>query len=168
MPFGGSEHDWAAVEVGASIAQARRGKLRLLGLASDEQGRDAGHLLAAAALAVQRLSGVVAEPVLVQPGRTGFLTAATDAGLLVVGLSPRWREEGLGDFRRAIAQDSPAPVLFIRRGTRGGDLASGESLTMLRWSSAGMTAVAPQGTAMPPAGASPDSPPLSGGGPPPG
>ena len=40
--------------------------------------------------------GVVAEPLLASPGRKGVVALADGAGLLVVGLSDRWREEGLG------------------------------------------------------------------------
>ena len=43
---------------------------------------------------------------------------AAGAGLLVVGLSERWREEGLGELRSEIVKAAPAPVLLVRRGTR--------------------------------------------------
>jgi hypothetical protein len=39
-------------------------------------------------------AGVVAEPLLASPGRSGVMALAEGAGLLVVGLSERWREEG--------------------------------------------------------------------------
>jgi Kef-type K+ transport system membrane component KefB len=135
VPFGGSDHDWAAVELGAWLAQARGARLRLLGLSHALEGRDAGGLLASAALAVQGLSGVEVEPVLVEPGRASILRAGADAGLLVVGLSRRWRDEGLGEMRRAIALESVVPTLFMRRGSRGGALAAAESMTNFRWSS---------------------------------
>ena len=48
-------------------------------------------------------SGVAAEPLLAEPGREGLLQAAAGAGLLVIGLSDRWREEGLGPVRHEIA-----------------------------------------------------------------
>ncbi len=44
------------------------------------------------------------------PGREGILRAAEKAGLLVFGLSDRWRQEGLGETRLAIANDAPAPT----------------------------------------------------------
>ena len=44
-----------------------------------------------------------------------IIEAAEGAGLLVVGLSDRWRDEGLGETRSEIAR-APAPVLFVRRG----------------------------------------------------
>ena len=46
-----------------------------------------------------------AEPLLIEPGREGVLRAAEGAGLLVVGLSERWREEGLGATRAGVRQE---------------------------------------------------------------
>jgi hypothetical protein len=63
---------------------------------------------------------------------------ASGAGLLVIGLSDRWREEGLGPTRSEIAKAAPAPVLFVRRGTRPGALAPREDVTRFSWSAAGM------------------------------
>ena len=60
------------------------------------------------------------------------------AGLLVVGLSDRWRSEGLGPVRAAIAKAAPAPILFVRRGIRAGALAprTGD-VTRFAWSYVG-------------------------------
>ena len=103
VPFGGGDHDWAALELGAWIARATGAPLRLIGAAADGRGdgRDASRLLADASLIVQRTAGVVAEPLLAPPGRYGVTAAAEGAGLLVVGLSDRWRQEGLGRVRDA-------------------------------------------------------------------
>lgn len=141
VPFGGAEHDWAALELGAWIAQVRRAPLRLLGAAfSLESGtRDASRLLANASLVVQQLAGITAEPVLVQPG-ADVIRNAKGAGLLVVGLSERWREEGLGPLRSEIVKAAPAPTLLVRRGTRAGVLAARDDVTRFRWSSAGQAA----------------------------
>ena len=49
----------------------------------------------------------------------------------------RWREEGLGPTRSEIARAAPAPVLFVRRGTRPGALAPREDVTRFSWSGAG-------------------------------
>jgi len=139
VPFGGSDHDWAAVELAAWFAHVGGARLRLVGIAGEgTDGRDAGRLLANAALAIQGLSGVIAEPSLVEPGRIGILSAADDAGLLIVGLSSRWRQEGLGEVRTAIALEASVPTLFVRRGSRPGALAPSETMTMFRWSSAGI------------------------------
>ena len=98
VPFGGVEHDWAALELAAWIASTVGAPLKLLGSAGQtEDGRDASRLLANASLLVQRLVGVDAEPVITPPGREGIVHAAGEGGLLVIGLSDRWRQEGLGE-----------------------------------------------------------------------
>ena len=98
---------------------------------------DASRLLATASLLVQRFVGVAAEPLLAEPGREGLLRAAAGAGLLVVGLSDRWREEGLGPVRHEIAAAAPAPILFVRRGLRPGALAPRTDVTQFTWSHVG-------------------------------
>jgi DNA-binding SARP family transcriptional activator len=117
VPFGAARHDWAALELGARVARAADTPLRLIGAASDQRhdGRDASRLLADASLIVQRRAGVVAEPLLATPGRSGVAALAEGAGLLVVGLSDRWAEEGLGRTRTALAEAPPAPTVLIRR-----------------------------------------------------
>lgn len=139
VPFGGADHDWAALELASWIAAASGAPLRLLGSSGQrENGRDAGGLLANAALIVQQFAGVTAEPVLAEPGRDGILAATADAGLLIVGLSERWRKEGLGETRRAIARSAPAPIVFVRRGDRPGALAPATDMTRFGWSTAGI------------------------------
>jgi DNA-binding SARP family transcriptional activator len=134
VPFGGAEHDWAALELGAWIARSQRVGLTLLGSASRRERRDASRLLADASLLVQKTAGVVAEPLLSRSGVDELLAAAANAGLLVVGLSERWREEGFGPFRLALVERSPAPALFVRRGPRPGGLAPAASRTRYTWS----------------------------------
>ena len=136
VPFGGGEHDWAAVELGAWLAKASGMPLRLAGAAAvPEQGkRDASRLLSHGALAVQRVLGISAEPLLAQPGEDGMLEASRDAGLVVVGLSSRWHLEGLGTDRLRLARDATAPVLLVRRGLRPGGLAPPAALTRFTWS----------------------------------
>jgi len=73
-----------------------------------------------------------------EPGREGVLEAAAGAGILIIGLSERWREEGLGETRSDIARAAPGPVLFVRRGTRPGALAPAGNVTQFGWSSAGV------------------------------
>jgi DNA-binding SARP family transcriptional activator len=136
VPFGGAEHDWAAVELGAWFAQADHAPLRLAGAAAvPEQGkRDASRLLSHGALAVQRVLGISAEPLLTPPGEEGMLDASRDAGLLVVGLSTRWHREGLGGARLRLAREATAPTLLVRRGVRPGGLAPPTALTRYTWS----------------------------------
>lgn len=133
IPFAGAEHDWAAVELGAWFAHAERAPLRLAGAAAvPERGRrDASRLLAHGALAVQRVLGISAEPLLTPPGEEGMLEASRDAGLLVVGLSSRWHREGLGPARLRLARQATPPTLLVRRGLRPGGLARPPALTPL-------------------------------------
>ena len=141
MPFGAANHDWAALELGAWVARATGTPLRLIGAASDERddSRDASRLLADASLIVQRTAGIVAEPLLASPGREGVVALAEGAGLLVVGLSERWRQEGLGRVRSELAEAPPAPTVFVRRGPRPGGLAPAETRTRFSWSLTGTT-----------------------------
>jgi DNA-binding SARP family transcriptional activator len=136
VPFGGAEHDWAAVELGAWLARAAGVPLRLAGsTAVPEQGkRDASRLLSHGALAVQRVLGISAEPLLTPPGEEGMLEASRDVGLLVVGLSTRWHREGLGVARLRLAREATPPTLLVRRGLRPGGLAPPAALTSFTWS----------------------------------
>jgi DNA-binding SARP family transcriptional activator len=137
VPFGGAEHDWAAVELGAWFARANDAPLRLAGAAAmPEKGRrDASRLLSHGALAVQRVLGISAEPLLLTPqGEEGMLEASRGAGLLVVGLSTRWHHEGLGPARLRLAREATAPTLLVRRGLRPGGLAPPAALTRFTWS----------------------------------
>jgi nucleotide-binding universal stress UspA family protein len=138
VPFGGAEHDWAALELAAWLGSATNMPIKLLGAAGTTDEPKVTRLLGDAGLLVQHYAGVSAQPVLAELGRDGVLAAAAGAGLLVVGLSERWRSEGLGETRSAIARAAPAPVLFVRRGTRAGALAPSGDVTRFGWSSAGV------------------------------
>ncbi len=135
VPFGAFEHDWAALELGAWVAMALARPLRLIGAADEAPGgRDASRLLADASLIVQHVSGLVAEPVLGRPGSDGVAALAAGAGLLVLGLSERWRTEGLGVTRRALVARPVAPTVLVRRGLRPGGIAPRDALTRFTWS----------------------------------
>ena len=75
-------------------------------------------------------------------GATRSPTRPQGAGLLVVGLSDRWRQEGLGPTRSEIASSAPAPILFVRRGERAGALAPRDDVTRFTWSSPAIGTVA--------------------------
>jgi DNA-binding SARP family transcriptional activator len=139
VPFGARSHDWAALRLGAWVARATDVPLRLIGSAAEggEEARDASRLLADASLIVQRTAGIVAEPLLASPGRQGVAALAEGAALLVVGLSERWREEGLGRVRGELAVAPPAPTVFVRRGRRPDGLAPAETRTPFSWSLTG-------------------------------
>jgi DNA-binding SARP family transcriptional activator len=135
VPFGGAEHEWAAMEIGAWLARAGDAPLRLVGTTSDPEAgrRDASRLLATASLVLQRAAGITAEPALVRAGAEGVIEAARDAGVIVVGLPDRWRQQGLEGARMAVARGAVSPVLLVRGGVRPGGLAPSESLTRYTW-----------------------------------
>jgi hypothetical protein len=82
---------------------------------------------------VQQVVGIVTEPVLVPSGEEGVIEAARDARLLVIGLSDRWRTEGIGPARLAVATSVEVPTLFVRRGLRPSGVAPSETLTRFTW-----------------------------------
>jgi DNA-binding SARP family transcriptional activator len=136
VTFGAAWHDWAALDLGAAMAGATGAPLQLLGASADHRrgGRDASRLLADASLILQRSTGIAAEPLLAAPGRHGVIASAGHAGLLIMGLSDRWRTEGLGRLRRGILDDPPAPTVLVRRGPRRSALEPPESATRFGWS----------------------------------
>jgi hypothetical protein len=67
--FTGGDHDWSAVELGAWLAAGQGAGLRLAGPAEGAE-RDASRALASASLAVQRVLGIAAEPMLLAPDAT--------------------------------------------------------------------------------------------------
>jgi DNA-binding SARP family transcriptional activator len=136
VPFGGGRHDWAALELAAWFAAAVHAPVKLIGTRADAElgRRDASRLLADAALAVQSVVGVETSATLADPTEEGLVEAVEGANLVVVGFSPRWRRDGIGDMRRALVRDARVPVLLVHRGPRPGGLAPGESATRFSWS----------------------------------
>jgi DNA-binding SARP family transcriptional activator len=134
VPFGGAEHDWAAVELAAWIVRASGATLRLVGREETVRGRDASRLLAQASLMIQRVVRVPAEPLLIPAGREGVLEAAEGAALIVFGLSERWPQEGLGETRLALVREAPVPTLLVRKGLRPGGIAPQQTMTRFTWS----------------------------------
>ena len=132
--FGGSDHDWAAAEIGAWLAAGAATTLRLIGVRRrlHHDGADASRLLASASIAIQQLVGIDVEPSLADPGPDGLVAAASGAGIAVLGVSPRWRHDGLGASRSALLA-APPPALVVHRGARPGGLAPREQLTRYTW-----------------------------------
>jgi DNA-binding SARP family transcriptional activator len=141
-PFGGAEHDWSAIELAAWVASALETTLRLLGTEADPAlgRRDASRLLARASLLVQQIVGIVTEPRLIEPGDAAVVEAAVDARLLVIGLSDRWQEEGIGAVRTAVASAAEAPTLFVRAGLGRPGLAPSHTMTRFTWTQAASAA----------------------------
>jgi hypothetical protein len=135
VPFGGSEHEWAAAEIGAWIAKAEGRPLRLVGTSATPGGskRDASRLLASVALLVQRVVDVDAEPALALPGSDALAELADEARVVLVGLPDGWSKRGIGRTRAELVRRAGAPMLLIRGGSRPGVLAQAEGLTRFTW-----------------------------------
>ena len=136
VPFGGGVHDWAALELAAWLAAAVDLPLRLVGTKADASlgRRDASRLLADAALAVQRVVGVPSEPMLAEPTDAALVAAVEPATVVVFGVSPRWRLDGVGAARRSLVRKAHSPTLLVHGGPRPGGLAPRESGTRFTWS----------------------------------
>ena len=136
VPFGGGVHDWAALELAAWLASAVDLPLRLVGTKADASlgRRDASRLLADAALAVQRVVGVASEPMLAEPSDAALVAAVEPATIVVLGVSPRWRLDGIGAARRSLVRNARSPTLLVHGGPRPGGLAPRESGTRFTWS----------------------------------
>jgi DNA-binding SARP family transcriptional activator len=134
VPFGGSEHEWAAAELGAWIAKAESRPLRLAGTAAAADGRrDASRLLASVALLVQHVADVDAEPALVPAGAEGLAELAAEARVVLLGMPDGWHERGIGRTRAELSRRAAAPTLLVRGGTRPSALAQAEGLTRFTW-----------------------------------
>ena len=134
VPFGGADHDWAALELAALLASATGAQLRLCGGARPDEVPRVQRLVDDAAAMVRVYAGVETDCTLVEPGFEGMARGVEGAALLVIGLSERWREEGIGDVRTELANSTPAPVLYVRRGEREGALAPAGDVTRFKWS----------------------------------
>ena len=128
-------HDWAALELGAWVARATGAPLRLIGAAvGRRRGRPRRQPPARRRLADRPArAGVVAEPLLASPGRSGVIALAEGAGLLVVGPlgalargGPRPRARASSPRRRprrpcsCAAGRAPGGLAPPRRATRFG------------------------------------------------
>lgn len=134
VPFGGGEHDWAALELATWLAAAGGTGLVLVGTGSDRKSgrRDASRLLAHAAVAAQRLAGVPTRPLLAPPSPEDLSAVVEPAGAVIIGLVESWRTAGIGDTRRALVAGG-SPLVLVHRGPRPGGLAPAESRTRFSW-----------------------------------
>lgn len=128
-------HDSPGLKSLIGLTQSLGTTLRLLGTEADPavERRDASRLLSRASMLVQQVIGIVTEPVLIRPSEQSVLEAARDARLLVVGQSDRWRIQGIGHARLAVAKGAEVPTLFVRRGLRPSGVAPTETLTRFTW-----------------------------------
>lgn len=139
VPFGGNQHDWAALEIGAWAATAASVRFVLVGgreTSDSDEADDASRLLANASLALQQTARIDAEVRLIESGHAPeFLRAFDSASLVVAGLPEHWRTEAaIGPLRLSFCQQSQTPVLFVRKGSRPGGLAPRDSMTTFGWS----------------------------------
>jgi len=134
VPFGGGQHEWAALEIAARIAGAAGAPLVLLGTRGGAGRRDASRLLADASLAVQQVIGVEVRSALAEPTEDGLVAAVEGASLVLAGLPPGYRRDGIGRMRRALVMGATPPVLLVHGGLRPGGLAPRESSTRFTWS----------------------------------
>jgi hypothetical protein len=77
--------------------------------------------------------GVEARPVLAEPTEDALVSSVESAALVVAGISPRWRGEGIGAMRRALVRRARPPVLIVHRGPRPSVLAPREARTHFTW-----------------------------------
>jgi DNA-binding SARP family transcriptional activator len=134
VPFAGAADDWSALELASWLAASAHVPLRLIGTGARRGRRDASRLLADASVAVQRVVGIAAVPVVAEPTEKGLLAATAGSDVIVVGVAPRWRADGVGATRRALLRESDVPVLLVRGGARPGVLAPREARTRFTWS----------------------------------
>src|SRR5262249_78431 len=100
------------LELGAWIARSR-GEPLVIAAADDDDGLNASRTAAYASLVVQRLAGIEASSVAV---RADVLEVSAGASLVVLGLSDRWMQEGVGAVRSALAARLDCPLLLARAG----------------------------------------------------
>ena len=123
VPFGGTSHDWAALELATWLGRAG-GRLLLVGIEDAQRsGRDASRLLAMASLAVQRVAGLRVETALAADDGLALHRVVGDA-TVVAGISERWQSEGVGAERLRLA-DRPSGLTVIVRGGISTGLAHG-------------------------------------------
>ena len=106
VPFGGAEHDWAALELGSWLSSATGAPLKLLGAGGQsDDGKSVTRMLADAGLLVQQTTGIATEPLVMAGGREG----------IVVGRD--WRRAAGDRPLRALAARGPgADSLGDRQG----------------------------------------------------
>ena len=143
VPWPVTGEQWRRWSVGAWLARSRSASLLLVGAAAGDEGRDASRLLANASIAVERAFGVAAEPLLVDPAPEALVAAAAGRGSRSSGLTDRWRHEGLGRTRTALATQTDVPTILVRRGVRPGGLAPRGSETRVHVDPRGLTELSP-------------------------
>lgn len=134
VPFAGSVHDWAALELAAWLASSTSAPLELVGVSASGRGDAAARVVTDAALAVTRFVGVDARARVVEPTERAVLDAVQSGGVVVAGISARWPSAGIGAVQRLLVIEAAPPTLLVRAGPRPGGLAPDEQRTRFSWS----------------------------------
>src|SRR5439155_6472930 len=134
VPFAGTEHDWAALELATTIAASNGSSLVLTGsnAASGDDG-DASRLLAAASLIVQQIGGLIAEPLLIPRGADAVVAAAVNASHVITGVPADYEAPGIGSTRCEVARRVETTVTLVRRGARRGVVSRYRDVTRFSW-----------------------------------
>jgi class 3 adenylate cyclase len=135
VPFAGTEHDWAALELATTIAASTGASLVLTGSNAPSSGDegDASRLLAAASLIVQQIGGLIAEPLLIPRGADAVVEAAANASHVLTGVPVDYELRGIGNTRREVARQVGATVTLVRRGARSGVISADRDVTRFSW-----------------------------------
>jgi class 3 adenylate cyclase len=135
VPFAGTEHDWAALELATTIAASTGASLVLTGSNAPSAGdeSDASRLLAAASLIVQQIGGLIAEPLLIPRGADAVVEAAASASHVLTGVPADYELRGIGSTRREVARRVGTTVTLVRRGARSGVISADRDVTRFSW-----------------------------------
>ena len=135
VPFAGTEHDWAALELATTIAASTGVSLILTGSNAPSAGDegDASRLLAAASLIVQQIGGLIAEPLLIPRGADAVVEAAATASHVITGVPADYERRGIGTTRREVARRVGTTVTLVRRGARSGVISVDRDVTRFSW-----------------------------------
>ncbi len=135
VPFAGTDHDWAALELATTLAAGANVPLVLTGSNAGAAGTegDASRLLATASLIVQQIGGLIAEPLLIPRGADAVVEAAMEASHVITGVPSDYAERGIGSTRREIARRIPTTMTFVRRGERSGVISTDRDVTRFSW-----------------------------------
>jgi class 3 adenylate cyclase len=135
VPFAGTDHDWAALELAATLAADAGVSLVLTGSNAGDAGEegDASRLLATASLIVQQIGGLIAEPLLIPRGADAVVDAAMDASHVITGVPIDHSTRGIGRTRREIARRIPTTMTLVRRGIRSGVISPDRDVTRFSW-----------------------------------
>jgi class 3 adenylate cyclase len=135
VPFAGTDHDWAALELATTLAAGANVPLVLTGSNAGGPGveGDASRLLATASLIVQQIGGLIAEPLLIPRGADAVVEAAMEASHVITGVPADYAERGIGSTRREIARRIPTTMTLVRRGERSGVISTDRDVTRFSW-----------------------------------